>query len=131
MYHETNKALLYVTECFEVLIIAAVTFWNKTLLHWNFNYVYFVQLILEKKIIFLRKTITVKIINNIRGKSIYFCIIFLWYFLVKINQQELTLFRKENQKGPPTNFSPVATKNVGISLPNFLTFSFNPFATQV
>ena len=29
MYHETNKALLYVTECFEVLIIAAVTFWNK------------------------------------------------------------------------------------------------------
>ena len=29
MYHETNKALLYVTECFEVLIIAAVTFLNE------------------------------------------------------------------------------------------------------
>ena len=51
-----------------------------------------------------------------------------------MNQQELTLFRKEDQKAPPpppTNFSPVATKNVGISPPKFLTFSFNPFATLV
>ena len=32
---------------------------------------------------------------------------------------------------PLTNFSPVTTTNVGISLQNFLTFSFNPFATMV
>ena len=33
------------------------------------------------------------------------------------------------QKGPPTSFSPVTSTNVGICLLNFLTFSFNAFAT--
>ena len=48
----------------------------------------------------------------------------------------LTLFRIGNgvQKAPPpppTNFSPVTSTNVTISPQNFLTFSFNPFATLV
>ena len=32
---------------------------------------------------------------------------------------------------PPTHFSPVTSTNVGISPKDFLTFSFNPFATLV
>ena len=35
------------------------------------------------------------------------------------------------QKGPPISFSSVTSTNVGISPQNFLTFSFNPFATLV
>ena len=35
------------------------------------------------------------------------------------------------QRSPPTSFSPVTSTNVGISPQNFLTFSFNPFATLV
>ena len=35
------------------------------------------------------------------------------------------------QKGPPTSFFPVTSTNVGIGPYNFLTFSFNPFATLV
>ena len=35
------------------------------------------------------------------------------------------------QKGYPTSFSPVTFTNVEISPKNFLTFSFNPFATLV
>ena len=34
-------------------------------------------------------------------------------------------------KSPPYQFSPSNFDNVGISLQNFLTFSFNPFATLV
>ena len=34
-------------------------------------------------------------------------------------------------KRPPTSFSPATSTNVGISLRNFLTFNFNPFATLV
>ena len=34
-------------------------------------------------------------------------------------------------KRPPTSFSPVTSTNLGLSLQNFLTFSFNPFATLV
>ena len=34
-------------------------------------------------------------------------------------------------KRPPTSFSPVTSTNVGLSTQNFLTFSFNPFATLV
>ena len=37
----------------------------------------------------------------------------------------------QGQKDPSTSFSPVTSANVGISLQNFLTFSFNPFATLV
>ena len=33
------------------------------------------------------------------------------------------------QKGPPTSFFPVTSTNIGIGPYNFLTFSFNPFAT--
>ena len=44
----------------------------------------------------------------------------------------LTLFRRgAGQKGPPTSFLPVTSTNVGIVPYNFLTFSFNPFATLV
>ena len=32
------------------------------------------------------------------------------------------------QKGSPTSFSPVTSRNVGFGSQNFLTFSFNPFA---
>ena len=35
------------------------------------------------------------------------------------------------KKAPPTSFSSVTSGNVGISPKNFLTFSFNPFATLV
>ena len=35
----------------------------------------------------------------------------------------------EKPKKHPTNFSPVTSTNVGISPQNFLTFSYNPFAT--
>ena len=35
------------------------------------------------------------------------------------------------QKGPPTSFSPVTSTNVELSPQNFLTFSFNTFATVV
>ena len=42
----------------------------------------------------------------------------------------LTLFRMGlGQKGPPISFSPVTSTNVETSPQNFLTFSFNPFAT--
>ena len=42
-------------------------------------------------------------------------------------------FRKgrRGQKGSPTSFSPVTSTNVGFGPQNFLTFSFNPFATLV
>ena len=44
----------------------------------------------------------------------------------------LTLLRMGGeQRVPPTSFSPVTSTNVRISPKNFLTFSFNPFATQV
>ena len=35
------------------------------------------------------------------------------------------------QKSPPTSFCPVTSTNVGFGSQNFLTFSFNPFATLV
>ena len=35
------------------------------------------------------------------------------------------------QKGPPASFSPVTSTNIGFGPQNFLTFSFNPFATLV
>ena len=38
---------------------------------------------------------------------------------------------REGQKGRPTSFSNVTSANVGIIPQNFLTFSFNPFATLV
>ena len=44
----------------------------------------------------------------------------------------LTLLRMgEDQKGLPTSFSPVTSKNVGTNPHNVLTFSFKPFATLV
>ena len=43
-----------------------------------------------------------------------------------------TLFRMGGgAKRPPTSFSPVTPTNVGFGPKNFLTFSFNPFATLV
>ena len=49
------------------------------------------------------------------------------------NYNNLTLFRMGGKKPPPfpTSFFPVTSKNVGISLKNYLTSSFNPFATLV
>ena len=35
------------------------------------------------------------------------------------------------QKGPPTSFSPVTSRNVGFGPENFQIFSFNFFATLV
>ena len=44
----------------------------------------------------------------------------------------LTLFRmRGGGKKSPSDFSPVTSTNMGISLKNFLTFSFNPFTTLV
>ena len=44
-------------------------------------------------------------------------------------KKSLTLFRMGGSS--PTSFSPVTSTNVGISSKNFLTFSFNIFATMV
>ena len=47
----------------------------------------------------------------------------------------LTILRVQGvggvKKAPPNRFSSVTSANIGISLQNFLTFSFNPFATLV
>ena len=43
----------------------------------------------------------------------------------------LTLFRVKGPKRPPTGFFPITSTNVRLSTQNFLTFSFNPFATLV
>ena len=43
----------------------------------------------------------------------------------------LTLLRMGGPKKPPASFSPVTSTTVGISPQNFLTFSFDPFATLV
>ena len=46
----------------------------------------------------------------------------------------LTLFKiggGRGHKGPHTSFFPVTSTNVRVSPQNFLTFSFNPFATLV
>ena len=45
----------------------------------------------------------------------------------------LTLFRMGagGCKQAPSSYSPVASANIGISPQNFLTFSFNSFATLV
>ena len=51
-----------------------------------------------------------------------FCLV-MWVFL--------TLFREGGKKPPPTSFSSVTSANVRISSQNFLTFSFNLFATLV
>ena len=52
------------------------------------------------------------------------------YFHVSITKF-LTLFKMGEAKRPPTSFSPVTSTNVGVNLQDFLTFSFNPFATLV
>ena len=46
--------------------------------------------------------------------------------LIRINS-----IQEEGQKGPSASFFPVTSTNVGVSHQNFLTFSFNPFATVV
>ena len=43
----------------------------------------------------------------------------------------LTLFRMGRGGGGQKAFSPVTSTNVELSSKNFLTFSFNPFATLV
>ena len=53
--------------------------------------------------------------------------------IAKTLQVTLTLFRMGGggKKASPTSFSPVTSTNAGIKPQNFLTFSFNPFATVV
>ena len=43
----------------------------------------------------------------------------------------LILYRMGGPKRPPTSFSSVTSTNVEFGPENFLTFSFNPFATLV
>ena len=53
---------------------------------------------------------------------------------IKFNTSvNLTLLRMggEAKRHPPTSFSPVTSTNVGFGPQNFLTFSFNLFATLV
>ena len=55
-------------------------------------------------------------------------------FLKSVISLTLSEWEGEGQKAPlpsPTSFSPVTSTNVGIIPQNFLTFSFNPFATLV
>ena len=54
------------------------------------------------------------------------------YFLKHFMKSLFRMGRRGGgQKGPPTSFFPVTSTNVGIGPYNFLTFSFNPFATLV
>ena len=46
-------------------------------------------------------------------------------------RKEHTFLMGVGQKGLTTSFSPVTSTNVGVSPQNFLTFSFNSFATLV
>ena len=52
---------------------------------------------------------------------------------IKSYAEKLTLFSMgDGQKAPTlTSFSPVNSTNIGVSHRNFLTFSFDPFATLV
>ena len=54
-------------------------------------------------------------------------------FLIGASLKILTLFRMEGgtKRPPPTSFSPATSTNVGFGPHNFLTFSFNLFATLV
>ena len=57
--------------------------------------------------------------------------------LLRILQNSRNIFNPIQDGGgkkpplPPTSFSPVTSTNVGFGPQNFLTFSFNPFATLV
>ena len=64
----------------------------------------------------------------------------LWQEIVNNWKLLLTVFKDiclnlyqdgEGPKSPPTSFSPVTSTNVGFGPKNFLTFSFNPYATIV
>ena len=46
---------------------------------------------------------------------------------VTVVWQSFALYRMRGQKDRPSSFSPVTSTNVGISLRNILTFSFNHF----
>ena len=58
-----------------------------------------------------------------------FCAI--WYRLLRFKKIVENTRGGVLQKDPPTSSSSVTSPNVGISPQNFLTFSFNPFATLV
>ena len=59
----------------------------------------------------------------------------MWIRKIFLKHQQKGLFNPiqdgGGQKDPPTSFSPVTSTNVRIKPQNFLTFSFNPFATLV
>ena len=57
--------------------------------------------------------------------------IFIGNFEAKHIYRYINPIQDGGQKDHPTNFSPVTFANVGISPQDFLTFSFNPFATLV
>ena len=56
-------------------------------------------------------------------------------YKVKAGGQHLCFYPIQDggggQKAPSTSFSPATSANVGISPENFLSFSFNPFATHL
>ena len=72
-------------------------------------------------------------INFVSFVSFYFKVSIVYWGTCTLFRVEkncitpLTLFRMGGKKAPTTSFSPVTSTNVGISLKNFLTFSFNPF----
>ena len=60
-----------------------------------------------------------------------------YYFIKKDTPAQVEICKifkstkQKEQKGPPTSFYPVTSANVGISPQNFLTLSYNSFATFV
>ena len=65
-------------------------------------------------------------------------LLFLWRQGTKTNQKVFFQisamyfhYLTKITKRPPTSFPPVTSANVGFGHQNFLTFSFNPFATLV
>ena len=55
----------------------------------------------------------------------------IWFSIFTYNLNVNPIHDGGRQNALPTSFSPVTSTNVGISPQNFLTFSFNPYATVV
>ena len=71
-----------------------------------------------------------EILNNFIKTSLL-CFMFLLYWALSVLALSFNPNQDGGQKGPPTSFSSVTSTNVGFGPQNFLTFSFNPFSTQV
>ena len=85
----------------------------------------------------LRRGYTLKYFFQIISSNRYFTIVSLCKLPINVYDVLFEVFHEipiqddRGGEGPPTRFFPVTSTNVGIGPYNFLTFSFNPFATLV